>query len=368
MSDDPKTEDRAKPDETAVESAALAADTALMAAWRRFLDYDTISTEQKRNFIQIRSWVIVLILFTSTFAVFTTFLPEGHFLRELLRLALIIMPVAAVAVINYASQYASTGAWVEYRVSAEIIRSQIYLYRARAGDYKDKDTFERQQLLLKAIDEANDRITQQNAALPYLQPTDDQTLTAQILERTKPDDGVSPLTIDQYIAWRAKPQMNWYIDKIRDDYVRAKRVSWLALVIGGLGSVISAVVPDYVGLVAITTAAGVALAQYSSVRMYGATYGIFHQAASDLQNMLNQWEILPKSQTTPEDEANTILALENILQREREAWRYQALETQTNTEQAIYQNLSVKGAVPSTTIHPNGEIKADNANGQDSVG
>ncbi len=328
-------------------------DIALIAAWRRFLDYNKISSDQKRTYVNIRSWVIIFILLTTTFAVFSAYQSNyeiiNHF-KGLLRLLLIVMPIAGVALINYASQFASSTAWVEYRVSAEVIRSEIYLYRAGVADYADKSLFERQQLLLQRIDEADNRMSQQNAALPYMQPVDDEKIVAEIGSKTqiKEDDGLSPLSSEQFIQWRAEPQMNWYISKIRDDYRNMRRSSLLSLVVAASGSAISALLPEHTGLVAVTTAMGVALAQHSGVRMYGATYGVFHNSASKIQNSLNLWEIRPNDMRTTQASADIVSQIEGILAEEREAWGKQALEMQSTSEQTIYQNLAAKGEVKAT--------------------
>jgi hypothetical protein len=326
-----------------------APDTALVAAWRRFLDYDKISSDQKRTYVRIRSWVIVLVLLTSAFAVFSIYEPFVG-LAGLLRLLLIVMPITGVALINYASQFASSTAWVEYRVSAEVIRSEIYLYRAQVGEYAGKSLYERQQLLLQKVDEADNRMSQQNAALPYMQPVDDEKIGAQIQAKTqvKDDDGLSAISPEKYIEWRAEPQMNWYIDKIRDDYRNMRRSSLMALLVGAAGSAISALLPEHTGLVAVTTAMGVALAQYSGVRMYGATYGVFHNSASKIQNTLNLWEIRPKDMRTAQAAANIVTDVEGVLKHEREQWSIQALEAQSSSEQNIYQNLAATGEVKAT--------------------
>lgn len=345
-------------------------DTALIAAWRRFLDYDKISSDQKRTYVRIRSWVIVFVLLTSTFAVFSAYrsdYPIFIHITNFLRLLLIVMPIASIALINYASQFASSTAWVEYRVSAEVIRSEIYLYRAQVGDYAGKSLYERQQLLLQRIDDADNRMSQQNAALPYMQPVDDAKIGAQIQSKTqvKEDDGLSPITPDRYIEWRAEPQMNWYIGKIRDDYRNMRRSSLMALVVGGTGSAIAALVPEHTGLVAVTTAMGVALAQYSGVRMYGATYGVFHNSASKIQNNLNLWEIRPNEMRTTQAAADIVSQIEGVLAEEREAWGAQALETQTTSEQTIYQSLAAKGEVKATQeMRSAGQAGSDGAGGK----
>jgi hypothetical protein len=45
-------------------------DYALLAAWRRLLDYDRVSSEEKADYKRIRSWVITLGFLTASLAVF----------------------------------------------------------------------------------------------------------------------------------------------------------------------------------------------------------------------------------------------------------------------------------------------------------
>jgi hypothetical protein len=82
--------------------------------------------------------------------------------------------------------------------------------------------------------------------------------------------------------------------------------------------------------------------------MYGATYGIFHNAASKIQNSLNLWEITPDDTRAAQPDASIVAEIEGILGEEREAWRTQAMEAQASSEQTIYQNLAAKGEVKAT--------------------
>src|SRR5512139_4118561 len=92
-------------------------DPALMAAWRRFLDFDLASMDQKSTYQRIRQAIILLGALASTFAIVITFFAPDSPLRGPLRVALIVLPVATVALMNYGAQFAVSTHWVEYRVA-----------------------------------------------------------------------------------------------------------------------------------------------------------------------------------------------------------------------------------------------------------
>lgn len=321
-------------------------DPALLAAWRRFVDYDRVSTAQKAEYQSIRSWVITLGLAASTGAVLSVFVSTipflGQGLKEFLRIALIILPIVSVALMNYSAQFATSTAWIEYRVGAETIRSAIYRYRLRAGEFMGKGDLERQKLLLDVIHAADQRIEEQGATLPYVQQFDD-TLLEKIATKTDTpalDNGLNPLDLQQYIESRSIPQMNWYIRKISNDYDKMRRERIQALVVAGAGSVISGLGWGLEGLVAITTAMGVALTRLAEMRMYGATYGIFHMTATRIQEELTRWQILPlEEQRKPEVQAQFVANFEKIFEDEREMWRAHAINTQLSSEENISNNL-----------------------------
>jgi hypothetical protein len=317
-------------------------DAALIAAWRRFLDYDRVSSQQKRDYQKLRGYVITLGLFTSAGAVFSGYVGQipwiGNEMQNFLRLALIIMPIISVAMMNYASQFASSTAWVEYRVGAEKIRSQIYLYRLKAGGYGGLTSQAAQQKLLDSIQEFDQKIDEQGSTLPYMGTVDD-TIYEQIAAKTDDpaeDKGTTPITVEQYLKWRVRPQINWYIHKIQNDYSKLQRERILALVVAGAGSVISGLNLGLESLVAVTTAMGVSLTLLSETRMYGATYGIFHYTAGRLQIEMNRWEILTDQQKTdPMMQIELVTRIEDVFDDERELWRAQAVQAQSTTDQAI---------------------------------
>lgn len=328
-------------------------DPALLAAWRRFLDYDRASSAQKQIHQRTRQWIILIGALASALAVLSTYLGGGGVLRILL----IILPIASVGLMNYAVQFSTSTGWVEYRVSAELIRSQIYLYRLNAGPYKDKDPHAKQAQLLAEINGIDLWMIQHNIAMPQIKPISDTDLIQQAASKTegrdKGDDGFAPIRPENYVDWRVQGQFGWYIGKIEEDYTAMRRNRIVALVIAGAGSVLAGVGFGLEGLVAVTTALGTALTLISEIRMYGRTYRIYYEAAFDLQTILNEWKVMPTAQRTPETEADFVTRFEEVFDRERRKWREETIKTQLTNEQAIYTQVQqVAGSQAESLMSP----------------
>ncbi len=133
--------------------------SALLSAWRQFINFDAASGEQKNTRTRIRSRIIWLGVITSFVAVSVSIVvqPEGRFngvdastlhgmiynlyadhwrlYKTFLQIVLAILPLLTTGFIAYASDFSPTLAWAVYRIGAEMIRREIYLYRTDADPY-----------------------------------------------------------------------------------------------------------------------------------------------------------------------------------------------------------------------------------------
>jgi len=320
-------------------------DGALRAAWRRLLDYDDIAYRQKKNYIDLRQIILWIAVFSSFFAALSaTFFVAGSQFQTLMTVILIALPIISVSVMDYASRFAQSTVWVELRYRAEMIRSQIFLYRANAGEYYGKNPLQCQNILLNYVKQIleNER-TSGVATPPYLQIEESQLIN-EIAKRKssaggEKDDGLKQIMVDQFVDWRLHHQLNWYIRKVRDHYRLTKRYRILILAVSALGSILVAFSVELGVWVAVTTAAALALQRWTELRMYGATYGIYHNAALRVQDELANWQINPK-RNDPEQIAVFVNSIEDIFQFEQQSWRDQAIQMLEATDDAMMNTLS----------------------------
>jgi hypothetical protein len=362
------------PEDTVAKSAVPGApkdydaknDPALIAAWRRFLDYDRVSTEQKNSYVQFRKYVIIFSFITSAVAVLSAFLKTDPnniivsffsiftsreiavtWVEGLFRVLLVILPIVTVGINYYSAQFASSTAWIEYRVGAETIRQKIYLFRLRAGEFANIPSVQdRQRKLLDVLNQTDERIDKAGATLPYMQKLEsNETIQTKANGKSQDkDDGFTNISVDYYLNSRIRAQMDWYANRIESDHGSMKRYRLWALAIAGLGSVLAGLGMGIEAFVAITTAAGVGLNMWADTRMFGRTYATYHLTASRLRNELNRWEILTPDQKKDEAAKIKIVTdMEDILAQEREAWRGTSIELQANVDRQINSRLNIEG-------------------------
>lgn len=354
----------AAPDTTAKPEDISTYDQALVAAWQRFLDYDYASLIQKQIHQRIRMAIIILAIFTSVGAIISVYAINWAVLDGLisgvLRLALVLMPIASVALTNYAAQFATSTGWIEYRVSAELIRTQIYLYRLKVKPYQGKDQ-ENQLELLRQVGAVDNWMSRQNMPMPQMRVLKDADVIAQIQAKAegKGDTGFVPLEVEQYVEWRVRDQLAWYTGRIDKDYRTMRNNRVIALIVAAVGSGLAAIGGGIEGLVGVTTALGVGLTLISDVRLYGRTYRIYYEAAYDLKNLLNQWNLLSKEQRREKKDA-FVLDFETVFDHERTRWREETIRTQISSEQAIYSQVQqVAGSQAQNTLVANKFIPSD---------
>ncbi len=326
-------------------------DHALQAAWRRFIDYDKASDNQKQSATNIRRWIMVLGLAATCLAVAMTYKdsnPIIGFLEEPLHWTLVIVPILMAGLMTYAMQFAPSISWLSYRIGAELIRREIYLYRMRAGDYQGKGDEDAQQTLLDKLLVANKEVNKMGVPAPYMQTVENIAEIVQSKTNDPKDNGFSPMSPDDYIAERVVPQRDWYVKRSRSDYQKLKQWRILMLAVAGAGTALAAFRLE--PFVAVSTAVGTTIATYMALKMYGQSYPIYHPTAETLQIEMDKWSILlPEQRSDPAQSAALVKRIEDVFQSERDQWAQRAIQTQTNIDQSLMKSIGDRGADTETT-------------------
>ena len=290
----------------------------------------------------IRYWLILVcvgIIATAAIAALNNYQADPAILW-ILRVGLIIIPIFSVGLLNYAAEYARSTAWIEYRVGAEKIRTQIYLYRTNSDVYAEHET--KKDKLIDTVQETYKQISNSDF-VPFMRSRDPKTLKDEIEQHCNAspgtdngDHGLGELTVENYLKWRVKKQIQWYENRIERDYILKRRSTVGALVLAGTGSALVALSPDFAPIVALTTACGIAVTLWSNASTIGATYGIFQRAASDLEMRVNRWESLPPvEQQIPQKRSEIVTSMENIFEQERDDWETAVKQMQQSVDKAF---------------------------------
>ena len=320
-------------------------DPALLTAWERFIDYDIASDRQKRNHTTIRRAAIYLSFLASLLAVvmgYLSLMPNADTNAgvRVLQFMLFLTPIILSGILAYASRFSPSLSWVSYRIGAELIRREVYLYRMKAGDYFGQTPQAQMKMLLEGVAKADKRVLEIGVPDPYLETSAEIGDLVQFIDKNKTlgdaDHGFDEMPIDDYIRLHIQPQIDWYISKSHSDYEHFRRWSIWVLIVALVGSALVAISPVLGPLVAVTTAMGTAFTMYMELNMYGHTYGLYHPIAAKLQIELAEWRILPAPQRNdPAAISQLVIHLEDILQGEREQWMQQAIQAQATFEQSL---------------------------------
>lgn len=364
-------------------------DVALRAAWQRYLEYSTASDKRKQTQEAVRLIILLLGVLVVILAVVSTYLaterarldvltavppaaetmepatgtatPESlgglcaimqksaasdcldavDNLIELNKIILIALPLIIAGTLTWVMQFMPGTAWIGYRIGAELVRYQLYLYRMEAGDYTGKPSSEQQEQLLERVKQARRRVDQLGSSEPYILPTP-ADLGALVKAKCNDarDDGFSQLTVDEYLLYRVRPQREWYVRKLHRNYADLRNWRAGVLLMTGLGAFLVAV--GFEPWVAVTTSIATAAGIYIDLRMYGRTYGIYHTAVMELDEEVARWLALPQDRKDDMAEVSDFVKrVEDIFQRERERWMQQAMQSQTASEQGMLRNVNL---------------------------
>jgi hypothetical protein len=387
-------------------SATPADDHTLLAAWREFLRNDNIAIAQKLYHTSLRATIIAFTLLTSLVAISVTASRAAlisptiaAILLPVLLPLMILMPAVNTALLAYTLQFAPSLSWAAYRTGAEKVRRQIYLYRLKAGPYRQKPkdlTMTEESWRKQALNEQLKMIWREIAdtgtisppvrldgspallwlalspiralldmlrwlwnavakplKLPQLSapqppPTDfvGSLLTVEEIGDIKKRVNDLPETHQNDTGFNDIKTGNDYISQRIDPQLRwydnkattdyrNARYWQVAVLISSATATVAAAIIQD-PIVAFLGALTGALTLMIDLKMYGRTYAIYTATAKSLRDEAQAWQAKdPVEQAKQEEIANLVERVENIFEAERDLWMQQAVQSQTAVDNAL---------------------------------
>lgn len=327
----------------------------LLLEWAQMAVFDRTATQLKANYIRGRYQVIYLTLISTVAAVGVSVIGLQP-LAVLFAGISIALPILASYLMNDIIRFTGTTAWIKYRYTAEVMRMHIFLYRMQAGPYsgpaEDMDN-----LLAVNMKAAKEEANPYGSGItPRVRaPIQESDIIAAITaanQYTPEDDGLSELTLDQYVSWRLDQQYDWYDFATSRDFVQMRRYTRASQTVLLVGAVVTALAGlinlniELVVLVAVTNAISVALTSAANVNMFGKTYALFLIAAQKLTALKSEWSTFDNDAdflnpaTRGKIIDDFVQRVENTLKWERDEWYELALQAQTTSDKAIMSDLT----------------------------
>jgi hypothetical protein len=328
-------------------------DKTLINSWKDLSVYDRTASRLKKRFITNRYYVISMTLIASIAAVLANVL-EQRLLTYFFAIISFVLPAISSWLINDIVKFSGTSAWIKYRYVAEMMRTEIILFRLNAGDYNKLEPHKKDNLLAKRLEQIPLTVDLHNE-ISSIKVPEPQTLEElfpairQANQTTPEDNGFNPISIDHYIEWRVNKQRNWYEKRVREEiglFRFFSNASQAFLIAGSaLGAVVGLRDVDVIILITVTNAVSVFLNAYSNITMIGKTYRLFKRTAVALKNIKADWEA--RENDPDRLDMNTehrafikfVNDVEEILIRERKEWYLGALQTQEATDKSLLEEI-----------------------------
>ena len=358
----------------------LRGDTTLRLAWQRFAIYDLNANIHQKTFSKMQ-WNILLLGVLGTFCaliqtsfadmiVMSELLPDkqinafsksavpifiqqavvdfiGHFenffkgLVDTLRYVIILIPIVITILVAAANRFNAGAKWLVLRGTAEAIKQEIFRYRARAEIYSpdqcgmSMEKKPREVKLAEKLQVLNSQSMQteisQSALKIYNKVLPPQWSTA------PNDDGFTPMTPEQYLAYRLEDQLDYYMCKTNKLDVKLRKLQWMIYIIGGIGTLLAAL-----GLelwIAFTGALVTALGTYLEYQKIEEGLLKYNQAATDLANVRSWWVSLPAVEQEKQANIDYLVGQsERILHNEFSGWAEEMQTTMVELEADKEQN------------------------------
>ena len=285
----------------------LRLDETLAEAWRQQKLVSAAATGQQGDFKFGQSALMLLGLLVTYLVVAKSVLDNAGMLERypvvgtVLYFVILLIPITVAVLAAASSRMRPGGRWVLLRGTSELLKREIFRYRARAGIYSHDETRKtsREVKLAEAVGSAMGALMRTDVNLLALE----QRAKAKKKPKPKAKDGeperpvdkpLAPLTPTDYITHRIDSQVGWYRGKIIDLERQARVLRWLALGFGGAGTLLAAI-----GLeiwVAVTTSVVGIYSTILEAWQLETSVTLYNQASTDLSAIRTWWYALPPAE------------------------------------------------------------------------
>jgi hypothetical protein len=303
-------------------SRHLGEETVLKLMWQRFARYDVNASREQSTFRRLQLGILALGVASTALILLQAQLELREVvprpvLAYLLQFLIVVGVASLTVLIAATSRFKSGSKWISLRANAEAIKREIYRYRCRMSPRIERPRGAYEQGLASKLQ-----------ALSAHLPGDESHVTAlrSYKGRLPPpggaapgDDGIRPLTPASYLHLRLDDQLGYYRCKIDTLDRQWVVLQWIAIIVGGLGTVLAAL---NLGLwVALATSIVMAITTYLGYQQSEATITRYQQAATDLENVKAWWCALSMEDQRDYRKFDALVeSTELILQGEVSGW------------------------------------------------
>jgi len=303
----------------------------LKQAWERQRTYSKNAQAAQRRFFSLRVGILVLSVLATFLAVTNSMLEKisvaPQIVEEVIHVFLLLVPIILSVLVAGAVKFDKGNNWILLRGSAELLKKEIYCYRAQVGNYADRDS--RDIKLANKLKLISQRLKgtpiHQSSLNPYEGEVTQETPSSKSkskkplenLANKDKDDKFSDLTPEKYLVWRLEEQFQWYRKHARQLDKQLHYFQWGVYLLGGAGTFIVAVGQEI--WVTFSTAIAAAFSGFLELKRVEATLIAYNQAADDLYDISTWWQALSNQEKLDNFEL-LVMSTETTIQSENAGW------------------------------------------------
>ena len=282
----------------------------LKTAWHRYAQLDANAIKSQRQFMRLKRVTAYLGVLAVLFAIlvdhYSPSVPSWG--QLILRILLILTPILTSIIAAFANKFQQGQRYLASRAAAEEILKEIYTYRTVLKNAKNRNKWlsDRLAAILRKLYRAvgGELILEPyNGDLPpYHDPSKEYS-----------DPGFTDLSGQEYITCRLEDQLAWHIKKILVLQRDRKRIQWLILIFGGVGSFLAAWGGPLVLWVAFTSAIASTLIGWEELRGLDLKVANYSQVVLKLNIIRDQWLMLSEDERTSAEANKIVRQTENVL-------------------------------------------------------
>ncbi len=282
----------------------------LETAWYRYAQLDANAIKSQRQYMRLKRAIAYLSILTVLFAILVDhYSPNMPSWGQLIfRVLLILTPIVTSIVASFTNKFQQGQRYLASRSAAEEILKEIYIYRTVLKNSKGRDKWLSNRLaailrkLYRSVGGELILEPYQGDLPPYHDPSKEYS-----------DPGFKDLSGEEYINYRLDDQLAWHIKKNLKLQRDRKRIQWLILIFGGIGSFLAAWGGPLVLWVAFTSAIASVLIGWEELRGLDLKVANYSQVVLELNIIRDHWLMLSEEERTQAEANKIVRDTENVL-------------------------------------------------------
>jgi hypothetical protein len=307
----------------------------LRRAWRRYDAYSAASADNQRRFLRLRRGILVVGVLAAAAGLLSQAGGDAAAkgphdgwiqLQFAIRWLTFLASLLLAGMFAIAAHVDRGSLWVLCRRSAALVLREILFYRTRCGPYRsitgdaDRDEMLAERLYdLHRMAPAQIGLLKDGKLAPRIARASDQTPV--VLGDGAADDGLRPLTGDDYATVRITDQRDWYSAKATRLRTLLLRYQVAGIAIGLAGAVLAFAGSPWVTWVAVTTCAAAAVASWTELRRIEPTAAAYEHASGVLDDVLVWWWAIPSLERNTDGHLEKLVTVcEAVIESENASW------------------------------------------------